>query len=488
MIRFLPKRNTSSKGAIPRSEFKGLSVLVLFVLFWLTGIGVTYRSLNYPWFWDDLHLVRTFTSDELREVFRGDWDVDHIETPGYRPVSVLFNHARASVFGESVVAHRIFQIALVAAYLSILAWIAGKLGMSRPAAALAGVLAVLSKNNWSNLAWLSDGVHALVGLLLIISAYLVISAVSRFAYWKIILAMFSAALALFARDDALAFFPIISTLPLLYALTRDSTALTTAHGKSFLDSLREMWRRRDFPRFVIIVVPLSLTALSVIYWHLRSAFTSAWGIETNFAGWGKHLLWTLLPMGLDPHWRLLSILWVGTFVFLLTWSLFFARSCSRLITFFWFGSVLITTTPGLVEPRTNLLFSAIGFFSFGVAYLLDCVARTSRLALVPVSVVLAMVSTVSVFRNVITQESVHPRSLQFLRDSCHFVWGQWSFARVPPSRIAWLKEEFAKLGINSGSDFEARYPVLEKEAVDQGLSKPNPEGKPFVPRIGFLDP
>src|SRR5437879_1632617 len=156
-----------------------------FILFLIAGIALTYPSLCYPWYGDDVHLIRSFSAKELAQTFTGDWDVDHIETPGYRPLTVLFNTFRAGLFGESVAAHRVFQIALVAAYFSVVAGIAMHLGMSYGAAAFAGVFTICTKNNWWNLVWIADGVHAFAGFLLVSAAYLSLSAVKKFAWWKI---------------------------------------------------------------------------------------------------------------------------------------------------------------------------------------------------------------------------------------------------------------------------------------------------------------
>src|SRR4051812_37213102 len=74
---------------------------VCFLLFLGTALGITYRSWSYPWFLDDLHQVRTYSPAEITSVFTGEWDVDKIETPAYRPLLVVFRHLSALAFGES---------------------------------------------------------------------------------------------------------------------------------------------------------------------------------------------------------------------------------------------------------------------------------------------------------------------------------------------------------------------------------------------------
>src|SRR5437588_12995856 len=87
--------------------------LSLLLLFFLTGTVIGYQSLNYPWYGDDVHLVRVYSTSEVSQVFKGNWDIDNIETPGYRPLTVVFNSFRAAIFDDSFVAHRLFEIALL---------------------------------------------------------------------------------------------------------------------------------------------------------------------------------------------------------------------------------------------------------------------------------------------------------------------------------------------------------------------------------------
>src|ERR1700730_6627666 len=221
MTTLLAKLNVWRKAAARVRQSTVLSFLLMFVVFLLVGTAISYRSLSYPWFSDDLHIVRVFSGSELRQVFTGNWDPDGIETSGYRPATILFNHVRAAILDESVVAHRLFQIALVAAYLSILALIAIELDMGLGVATFAGIFALCTKNNWWNLVWIADGIHAFVGLMIILAAYLILSAVRRFAFWKIALATVLAALGLFAREEALSMFPVILLLPCAYVFVRN---------------------------------------------------------------------------------------------------------------------------------------------------------------------------------------------------------------------------------------------------------------------------
>src|SRR4051812_34549941 len=69
-------------------------LLISFALFLLVGVALAWPSLAYPMVYDDLHLIRRFSPQELAQVWHSPWDVDGIETPGFRPLTPLFDHAR----------------------------------------------------------------------------------------------------------------------------------------------------------------------------------------------------------------------------------------------------------------------------------------------------------------------------------------------------------------------------------------------------------
>src|SRR5688500_3321733 len=101
----------------------------MFIAWAAWGVYVAHRSINTQWFYDDLHLIRTYTPQELLSTWSGTWDVDHIETPGYRPLTTLFNHTRALLLGENVLLHRLLIITLFAACLIVLSLIATRFGI-----------------------------------------------------------------------------------------------------------------------------------------------------------------------------------------------------------------------------------------------------------------------------------------------------------------------------------------------------------------------
>src|SRR5688572_19621486 len=97
-----------------------LRLALLFVTTLMAALLVAWPTRTYPWYWDDYHLIRAFSPEELSRVFRGPWDVDGIESASYRPLWVVANHVRAWLFGEHILMHRLFLLAVLALFTTLL--------------------------------------------------------------------------------------------------------------------------------------------------------------------------------------------------------------------------------------------------------------------------------------------------------------------------------------------------------------------------------
>ena len=129
------------------------------------ALALAWPSLTWPMVYDDLHQIRAYTAADVAAAFRGRSDPDGIETQGLRPLNLLFNHAQYALFGENVVAHRLFLAALHALYAALLALIGRRFGLSLPFALLAAALAMCARYSVYHYVWLVEGHHYVQGLL-----------------------------------------------------------------------------------------------------------------------------------------------------------------------------------------------------------------------------------------------------------------------------------------------------------------------------------
>ena len=93
------------------SNFKNSPIsiyTIVFTIIWYIIFGIN-LSIE-PYIWDDLHFFRQYSSEELKNIWIGNWDSDGIETPSYRPIAVLYYHYIYLVFGENTFLLRHFVI------------------------------------------------------------------------------------------------------------------------------------------------------------------------------------------------------------------------------------------------------------------------------------------------------------------------------------------------------------------------------------------
>lgn len=95
------------------NNFKYTISLTFFVFaIWYFLLGFSF--INQPFIWDDLHIIRQFSYNEILSSWFGNWDPDSIETPSYRPIAILFYSFLGTVFKENFIALRIFIFCMMA--------------------------------------------------------------------------------------------------------------------------------------------------------------------------------------------------------------------------------------------------------------------------------------------------------------------------------------------------------------------------------------
>lgn len=463
------------------------------LFFFLLGLGLFLArdALANPWFWDDYHLIRVYSNQELARVFVGTWDVDGVETPGYRPGTTLFNHVRAGMLGENVLAHRIFIIGLFALAVTLWCGVAMQLGASMPAVALAGVITIAAQNNWYQLVWISDGVHNIVMVYLGIAALLVTSYVRSPRFWKLFLCVGAATIALFTREESL---PILVVVPCiaLYALCEPLIPNRLSRA-----NLSAAWEQRDRtidrPLRGILRLAIVLLVVVVVYFFLRTLFVPWLPKSIDVRGWGKLVYWTLYPMGLPKdagNDQRIYLMWTFS-LGILTMGWFTLRDrLTQQRALFWFACAIVAATPGIaISSRPNIIFFPILFFSFALALLLFGWATRSRGARVAVIALSCFILLASANHNLIAQQVAHPRSLFYLFTAYDLMYSpNAKKVVIPNARRAELGALLAQANIHSAQEFATVYPQLSSQAKEAKRYAPTMDGQFFIPRIGFWQP
>ncbi len=476
----------------------------LFLFYTAVALLASHGSLGYDWFWDDAHLVRAFSPDELQHALTGNWDPDNIETPGYRPLTVLFDHVRATVFGESVVAHRVFMLALFAVYATLLARAGMHLGMGYWQVALAGVIIICAKNNWWNLVWITDGARVFGAVLSAIALLLGLRYAATSRIPALLLALLFATLALFTREEFLAVYPLLVLVIVAAGVIRSDPCTIRDALAPALAALRQA-----------LPVAALLLLIAIVFLGMRASLVPEATARTpqRFGGF-IHLIWSAYPMGWLPSSDTLALqaIWTLMGASLLVLAALYLSWRARMRASLWILCAAVACAPGFLVWRPNLLLLPLSFVAYAVADIAGEVGRRSRpLAAWSAIIVLFLIVT-SAARSIAAQESMGPDSSARLWADAQLVNSPVPLA-IPEARYERMRERVSAAGITWYDEkvLDADYPALWKRQFTWGIvsweSPPRDlasilwgsstavdEGGPsdlegtVRPRIGFLDP
>jgi len=448
-----------------RARTLGLAVCAAVIL---TGLVSSWPSIGRYWNMDDLHLVRTYSGPELVGTLSGEWDPDGIETPGWRPLTTLFNHARAAAFGESVVAHRLFLLTLYGVALAFMGHLLRKLGAGIPAVLMGAVLAVGAKNSYYHYVWIADGVHVLQ----LLFSVLALGAGHRFVEdgarrpFAVCLGWFAAAM--LTREDSLAI------LPAMFGLSLGFQVLWT-------DRPAEVVRVR-LRRLVHLGVAFAIVL--PVWWMLRLAVVSnAPNVKLDLATFdrvGEMLRWTVsLVGGVDPLWPLYGAL---AFAALLVTRRLppTDRRLARVL----LASALLACVIGDVRARANLVILPAMFYGFFLGVVATGAARWGRGARVAVAIVSILAVGGAVRASRLEQQDLHPMSAGQIARDWTFISGRLGEATIPAVRREVLEPKLAAFGLlDPAVDINA----WRRSVLEAGRLGPQPDGGVFVAARSFLE-
>jgi hypothetical protein len=273
----------------------------ILLLIWSAFAAPTFQ---YPFHWDDFHLIRHYTGPELVSVFHGLVDPDKIETPGLRPFSILLYNVQGSLLGENIFWHRAFMIVMIWLFLSAVGIVLLELGLHFYQIALVFVLFISSRLFASLVLWISLSHLLFAYIFIVLTAYFFLLWVKRQRRVFLFLMLASVAVATFTREEA---YTLPMALPLLWWISTGD---------------RTRWREVAVAAFSIFVI------VCFHYWLWHFLIPDALSPQFNLAA-AKRFVTAVkascLPGGstmIGSADKLLGFLWIG---FLLGLVLIFLR-------------------------------------------------------------------------------------------------------------------------------------------------------------------
>lgn len=439
--------------------------VVCAAVFMAVGLAIGWRSLAYDWHWDDLHLVRVYTGPEIVGSFFGTWDPDGIETKGLRPLTVLFNDARARLFGEWTLGHRVFLIALFSGYLTALGALACRLGAPWWAALAAGVLTLCAKNSYYHFIWIADGIHLVPAVFFVAAAHVLLRYLDTGRTRLGVLSGLLLLLALAAREDALALYGVVVLIGAAYLW--------------FADAAREAYWR--LARYVAILFG---TFLPFWTWRLLVVprapnFRANYGVLTQPL---TMVRWTVSLSGQADGW------WVafsaGALLLVAAAFVMLSRD-ERRRSLLWLLLAIVACLPGAVIARANLLLFPVSFYALFVVMTIAYLAPRSRVIGVAGALALVAAASLGVRASRLEQWSVHSRSTDKIAHDWFGLYSKARFTSIPPERLARTKESLARFGIvDETFDFAAWEQDLRRRHRVGFVD----DDDAFVPERKFLTP
>jgi len=428
-----------------------------FLLFLVLGVAWTWPARRWPMVFDDLHLVRTFSGAELAAAWSGHWDPDGLETPGLRPLSLAFNHARAALFGENVVGHRHLLVGLFALDLALLVPLGRRIGLGAGAALTAGLVMLFTRYSAYHLVWITDGNHLVQGLAFLCSAWVLLDGMAKASRWRIAASLVTIALGLLVREDTLGALPALAILAFAKGSRKQAGFYAGALGA--LAAVLLVWRRMAVPG----AQPLGL----------------------DVAGFARAIVHALDPVGVDGFDLASNVLARGWWI-VLALTLVGVASLrdrdARPWTARWLIAAIAACTPGLLLQRDDLLFFPSLFVALFLATAWSAI-WTARPRLRPTVLMAAAWCVIGgAWTGAILAENFHPASARAIDWDTEFLYGRYARATIPPARRARLAGQLGALGIRAGQEPRQKVRALVAEAKESGRRRPS-DGRVFFPLL-----
>jgi hypothetical protein len=447
-------------------RLRAVDAAAAFLVCAVLALILAWPSLRWPMVYDDLHQIRGYTGADVAAAFRGRSDPDGIETRGVRPLNLVFNHTQYALFGENVVAHRLFLAALHALYATLLALIARHFGLPLPFALLAAGLAMCARYSVYHYVWLVEGHHYVQGLLFEAALLALVAGLRAASIGRLVLSALLLFAAILVREDTIALAPVLAVL-----------------GYVALDAGRDTRRLQLLSGYAAV---LALGSLALL-WYRAVVAPTAVPPGRDLMGLLVNVSRALNPMGLEHFDRLtqaLVLLW-GALGPLLVVALLLARGPeARRMPLVWLSVAVLACAPALTLRRDDLLFFPTAFVALFYASALWELSRdhaTLRRAAVGV-LLTGIVGGAYVSR--VYAQNFHPYSARAVWWNGKFIYGSYaSRATIPPDRREAVTRQLASVGIRNEAQLKTRLRRMVADAIAENRRTPRGDETVFFPRL-----
>jgi len=270
------------------SNYNLFLLILSFIAFTIWFFLIGHKLLNQSFIWDDLHLMRSYSRSEMIDVWFGNWDLDNIETPSYRPVAIFFYSSVSALFGDSFLGIRFFTFLLMIMLIFSINIFLTKIGLKKNEIIIFTILITLTKIYTTLISFISLSALTFCYICAFISITLFLKWLKEKKIKYYLMSLFLAFISIFTREE-------------LYFLP----------GILFLISINKFnFTIKELKKIMLPI--LSFLILVLLHMYLRSKLVPEaenFGLSKNGITFGDELLnykkmifaflLSWLPMGID---------------------------------------------------------------------------------------------------------------------------------------------------------------------------------------------
>lgn len=408
--------------------------------------GLFLSTYQYPFYWDDFHLIRPYSWDELLSTFHGWNDPDKLETGALRPFATFLFAIQGSICGENIVLQRIFMTMLMEVLLFVLGVFLLELGCDLFQIGVVFTLFVFSRVFASLNLWMTLGSLIFCYIFMVLTGYLFLLWIKHGRARHAFLMFLCAVVAVFTREEA---YVLPFALPLVWSISSRPW---------------RAWRR-------MFVAVLGVLTIAAVHFALRHVFVPEAPTPDFTITKVKMLLISIesswLPGGVTNTGfadSLMAALWIGFLMGLVVMvaRLIRSRSLWRVVGTCLLGCALCL--PALGIPRSfGIAMPALAFMT-AVAITVAEVWRQivsakhshkwRQYAFVGYVILgLAVGITGGIRRSMYVAESLHPNCISRVGDDSLYIFNlRERYATVPEDRREAGRTRLAALGIYNTRD------------------------------------
>jgi hypothetical protein len=458
-----------------RDVYNRAALALVLLLIWS---GLFLSTYHYPFYWDDFHLIRPYSWNELLSTLHGWNDPDKLETPAYRPPATFLFALQGSIFGENIVSQRVFMTMLMGILLFVLGLFLSEVGCDFFQIGVVLTLFVFSRVFASLNLWMTLGSLILCYIFMVLTGYLFLLWIKHRRILHVLLMFMCAFVAVFTREEA---YVLPLALPLVWLLSsrrwRAWRRMALAVGGILTIAAVHFALRSVFvpeaPSPDLTILKLKMLLISI---------KSAWlpgGVTT--VGFGDNLI---------------AALWIGFLLGLVVMVAWLGRSRSRwrVVGTCFLGCVLCL--PALGIPRSfGIAMPALAFMTAVVITIAEVWRqiesaqshRWRQYAFVGYVILgLALGIVGGIRRSMYVAESLHPNCVERVEDDAVCIFNlREEYATVPEERREAGRTRFAALGIYNIKDLWGLAQDSGKHPERYARNTKTPEAL-FLPKYDYL--